>query len=215
MSTRRQQSLAKLGPAFKVAPSLPLRDGALRPIEQIARRLMALDALFTWASDMTVAHEERLRRYAEPNVDWLTDSERAIWALARPAAQRHIDTIGWRLENMWPLAWILGLELEPGFDGAMIDGPKIRAMYQFLPKTTETVADFLARAKPRDEAVVLDLADVFYCAHNAARSAQLGGQTVPAGWHPVASGGVIHERRHALWWATSPGVAWDDTNLST
>ncbi len=48
-----------------------------------------------------------------------------------------------------------------------------------------------------------------------ARSASLGGKTVPKGFHPIAGTGVIHERRHALTWATSPRVKWDDTDLST
>jgi hypothetical protein len=47
--------------------------------------------------------------------------------------------------------------------------------------------------------------------HNAVRSAQLGEDTVPEGFHPIANGGVIHERRHALTWAISPGVSWEKT----
>ena len=57
--------------------------------------------------------------------------------------------------------------------------------------------------------------DLFYCAHDAVRSAQLGGATVPIGFHPIDDGGGIHERRHALTWALSPGTDWDDTDLST
>jgi hypothetical protein len=39
--------------------------------------------------------------------------------------------------------------------------------------------------------------------------------TVPADFDPIANGGVIHERRHALTWALAPGVSWDDIDLST
>jgi hypothetical protein len=75
---------------------------------------------------------------------------------------------------------------------------------------------FAAKGKlAREPNEVLDLEDLFYCAHNAGRSAQLGGKTVPKGFHPIAGTGVIHERRHALTWATSPRVKWDDTDLST
>lgn len=38
---------------------------------------------------------------------------------------------------------------------------------------------------------------------------------VPQGFHPVADGGTIHERRHSLTSVLSPGVAWEDTDLST
>ena len=60
--------------------------------------------------------------------------------------------------------------------------------------------------------------DLFYCVHNAVRSAQLAMHEenddavgiVPEGFDPIANGGVIHERRHALTWALSPGVDWDE-----
>lgn len=73
----------------------------------------------------------------------------------------------------------------------------------------------VARCTPRKDAEVDALEDLFYCAHNAVRSAQLGHDTVPPGFHAVVDGGVVHERRHALPWALSLGVAWDDTDLST
>ena len=47
------------------------------------------------------------------------------------------------------------------------------------------------------------------------RSAQLGSDTVPEGFHPVGDGGTVHERRHALTWILSAGVDWDETDLST
>src|SRR5688500_2396679 len=77
---------------FRVASSLPPSDrDALRPVEEIAARLMALDALFTWVvydEDETPA--AKLRRYVERNhlERSLTRAERAIFKLARPAARR-------------------------------------------------------------------------------------------------------------------------------
>lgn len=220
MSAIRDQSLARLKKAgFRVSPSLPIaRTGAsLRPLEEIAARLMALDAVFTWVSQLQV-ETKKLKGYVARNelVSWMTPSERAIWKTARKAANvRHVDEIGWRLENMWPLAWILGFDPAPAPDGEMIDGDTIRAMFGFMPKTTERIADLLGARAPRAAATVLAMEDLFYCAHNAARSAQLGDKTVPKGFHPIAGGGVIHERRHALTWATSPGVDWEETDLST
>jgi hypothetical protein len=201
--TRREKSLAtlkKLG--FKVAGSLPTKreNEKLRPALQIVERFLALQALFLW-----VAGSEDMKRIDVKRS--LTPEERAIYALPRAKAKSlHQGTIGWRLENMWPLAWILGFEPRPPASGEMIDGKTIRAMlFDFEPK----------KDKVRSEADVLDLEDLFYCAHNAGRSAQLGGKTVPKGFDPIAGTGVIHERRHALTWATSPRVKWDDTDLST
>jgi hypothetical protein len=68
------------------------------------------------------------------------------------------------LENLWPLAWVLGFPDAPGFADGMIQGPTPPSRPPF---------------------------------------------------HPVFDGGVVHERRHALTWALSPGVSWDETDLST
>jgi hypothetical protein len=146
----------------------------------------------------------------------MAPEELAIWRSPRAAARSHQGAIGWRLENMWPLAWALGFEPAPTVDGAMI-GDEITAplFRDFMPKMADGLAALVARASPRSFAEVEALEDLFYCAHNAARSIQLGQLPAPAGWHPKASGGVIHERRHALTWCVSSGETWDDVDLST
>jgi hypothetical protein len=188
----------------------------LRPVDDIARRLLALDALFTWVSQPRV-DPGRVRAYATRNHlrAAMTPDERALFDASREQAAHAQGTVGWRLENMWPLAWALGFALVPDVGGAMIDGDVIRALGEFLPNFDQSTDDLLARARPRSAAEVCDLEDLFYCAHNAVRSAQLGHDTVPRGFDPTVQGGVVHERRHALTWMISPGVDWDDTDLST
>ena len=86
----------------------------------------------------------------------------------------------------------------------------------FLPGLDASIDDLMERVRPRSEQEVVELEDLFYCAHNAVRSAQTGSKTsVPADFHPVFDGGAIHERRHSLTWAISPDVDWDETDLST
>jgi len=192
--------------------------GLRSPLE-IASRLCALDALFVWVVEEE-AHvpEAGLRSYVERSAldASMTPEERAIWESPRAAARRHQSSIGWRLENEWSLAWALGFERNPDASGEMIDRETSRALVlDFLPKHTSDVEAFLGRVSPRSEDEIDALEDLFYCAHNAARSAQLGGATVPSDFHPIAGGGVICERRHALLWCLSPGVAWDDVELST
>ncbi len=193
-------TLAKLG--FVVSKSLPTKrekKSAVRPAREIAARFIALRELFMWVAS------QNPRKRANVNAA-LTPSERKIYALSRPKARAHQDTIGWRLENMWPLAWIMGFDEAPPPSGEMIQTKTIRRlMLEFEP----------AKKIARSEDDVLALEDLFYCAHNAGRSAQLGGKTVPKGFDPIAGTGVIHERRHALTWATSPRTAWDKTDLST
>ena len=221
--TVREKNLALLkGRGFQVAGSLPTvrSDGPvrLRPLPEIVGRAAALKALFVWISaPEEAAPAELVAGFINRNKirDHLTDEERQMADLPRAAAhEQHTGTIGWRLENMWPLAWVLGFGLIPAV-GGMIDDERIGSLLQFLPRFDSSVADFAKTCKPRPVTEVDALEDLFYCAHNAVRSAQLGGNTVPKGFHPVVDGGVVHERRHALTWVLSPGVAWDDTDLST
>lgn len=107
---------------------------------------------------------------------------------------------------MWALAWVLGFETEPALSG-QIQGDLARELvFQFADRS-----DYKMRGA--DEVRAKE--DLFYCAHNAVRSGQLGRDTLPEGFHPTEDGGGIHERRHGLSWCLSPGVSWDETDLST
>jgi hypothetical protein len=218
----RATNLERLTDAgFKAAPMLPLRDPSsrLRPVEEVAARAAALVALFFWVSapvDRLPDADLRARIKRDALLEALTDGERAIVKLPRARARREkVDTIGWRLENIWSLAWVLGYAEEPSFDRTMIGDDTIGNMLEFLAGKLG-VAALLGRVTPRASDDVVALEDLSYCAHNAARSAQLGSKTAaPRSFNPIAGCGVVHERRHALTWATSPGTAWDDTDLST
>jgi hypothetical protein len=212
--------LAGLG--FQPASSLPLPDLNLRVRnpQEVCARLMALQAVCAWVM-MTVeeAGTDALQVYIARNGlrAAMTQSEAAIIDLPREQARAmHANTIGWRMENMWPLAWILGFAQPPQLDAEQINREIISAMFlDFLPGWAGNVADFAQRAALRPDSEVVSMEYKFYCAHNAVRSAQMGGATVPAGFDPVAHGGAVHERRHALTWALAPADSWDDTDLST
>jgi hypothetical protein len=229
---RNLRSLKERG--FLVAPSLPERgveDSAiLRPIDEIAGRLAALNAVFGYAAAPeeavpTRALEQHIK--AADLTQHMTPSEREIVETPRnQAGQAHGDKVGWRTENAIALAWILGHDCDLSPDGTMLGGNEIEPMVtQWPPIDSAKFAAWKSALRPRPIEEVAAMEELFYCAHNAARSAQVEMMkaqgkpvrfsTVPAGFDPVVGGGVIHERRHALTWAVSPGVAWDDTDLST
>ena len=117
---------------------------------------------------------------------------------------------------MWALAWILGFEPEPPFyQGQLPQNVTDSMIFDFLPSLDATTAEFVATVAARTPQEVSRLEDIYYCTHNAVRSAQMGEDGVPREFHPVRDGGAIHERRHALSWALSPGTDWDETDLST
>lgn len=207
---------------FKPANSLPLPDidVSIRPAHEVAARLMALNALFAWVAfpEASVA-SDRVQKYIDRNGlrDWMTEEENEIVDMPRTDAHdSHVNNIGWRLENMWALAWVLGFEPEPDLEAAQIGDDITQPMIkEFLLGLDSTIDAWVANSTPRSAADVIAMEYRFYCAHNAVRSAQLGGDTVPAGFHPVIHGGAVHERRHALSWCIAPDVAWDETDLST
>lgn len=160
----------------------------LRDPDEIAARFLALNLLFTWvvAGEDEVPAEEITTMLEEHGLnDFLTDDERASFDQSRDEA--HDDgreTIGWKLENMWPLAWALGFEREPSTDGEMIDEATTQAML------FEFAARLLAEApRPRSAEEVARLADAF--------------QEAPPN-------DVIAERLHALVWCLSPETDWDE-----
>ncbi len=218
----RVRNLSKLKIlGFQVANNLPLwTKTTLRPVKEIAVRLMALDAVYTWAYAIEEkASSERLRAYANRNglFDAMTEEDREVFQMPRTQAQRDFgETVGWCLENTWPLAWALGFGSEPLLSSELIpDAIANSLIMQFMPKLDATLEDFLDKAQLREAAKVVALHDLYYCAHNAVRSAQLGRDTVPAKFDVLVGGRMVQERRHALTWILSPGVAWDDADLST
>ncbi len=231
----REQNLRVLKQrGFLVAPSLPERgveDAAvLRPIDEIAGRLAALNAVFAYAAAPETAVPSRpLLQLIKAGglAAHMTPTEREIIALTRKeAGDEHGGTVGWRTENAFALAWILGHDRDLTPDGTMLGGEQIKVLAtQWPPIDGAKFAAWKAALRPRPIEEIAAMEDLFYCAHNAARSAQVEMMeakgkpvrfnTVPRGFDPVAGAGVIYERRHALTWAVSPGVAWDDTDLST
>lgn len=221
----RESSLEQLvSQGFQVSPGLPLwthwtlEPIRLRPTLEIVQRLMASEIITSYLWSMN-APEEELRNYIQRSdlQSAMTPFELDIINSPREeAAEAHRDNDGWRQENQWALAWILGFGQEIGVHDGPITGDVCGPLVQeFMPKLSQTDQDFLDAVTPRPLSEVAAKFDLFYAAHNAVRSAQQGAETVPEGFDPVFDGGVLHEKRHALTWAVSPGVDWDDTDLST
>lgn len=219
MTDKRRETLRIcIESGFKPSNALPtdLRR-IMRPASEIANRLHAIKVLVLW---LMVPEEnlpsEIITKFVELNdlEGSLTEEELDILRSSRDDEENR-NAIGWKFENAWPLAWFFGYN-EPEITGAMMTG---EAMNEILVKHTcqlnEKISEWLVQQKPLSESDVMKMEDLFYCLHNAVRSAQMGRATVPEHFDPMLNGGVIHERRHALTWMLSAGTEWDDTDLST
>ena len=219
MANKRLENVAICHEAgFKPASSLPTEfDRQLRPSIEIANRLNAIKSLVLWLMvPQENLQDEKILDFIDQNnlKDFMTNEEETILNLSRDDEEAR-NSIGWKFENAWPLAWYFGYR-EPGIRGEMMSGEQ---MQEILMKYTcpleERIEEWVRDKKTVSKESVIQKEDLFYCLHNAVRSAQLGGNTVPTGFNPIGNGGVIHERRHSLTWMLSKGVDWEETDLST
>lgn len=215
---RLENIMACLDAGFRPASSLPTDlERELRPTIEIAKRLNAIKALVLWF----MVPEDQLEsapilQFMDDNGlrEYMDEGEIEMLKAARDDEEAR-NSIGWKFENAWPLAWYFGYE-EPDIMGQMMEGEQMQEiLHDFTCPLDEKIEDWIVDRETLPEDELMQMEDLFYCLHNAVRSAQIGGKTVPNGFHPVLNGGVIHERRHALTWMVSKGISWDDTDLST
>ncbi|MEP2059863.1 MAG: DUF4272 domain-containing protein [Maribacter litoralis] len=203
---------------FRPATSLPTEfDRQLRPTIDIAKRLNAIKALVLW---LMVPEEnlgkDRIQNFIDQNdlIKFMDEDEKEMLNVARDDEQAR-NAIGWKFENAWSLAWYFGYK-EPEITGQMMSGEQMQEILQnFSCPLDENIEDWIKDKSTLSEEELIQKEDLFYCLHNAVRSAQLGNETVPNSFDPMGNGGVIHERRHSLTWMLSKGISWEETDLST
>lgn len=208
---------------FHWAKSLPSkRDLELRPPYEVAQRLAAIAVVGTWVcANEAQAPWGVVAPWADVHGLWAFASRRERAMLDTPRATANEDClgdIGWSFEGAWSLAWLLGFEDCPLEEFGMMSGDRVTAVAAYGPKvdTDPDLRAWSASHPIRDEEVAIQFEDALYCLHNAGRSAATGAlDAVPDWFHPIRDTGAIQERRHGLSWALSPGVEWDDVDLST
>lgn len=203
---------------FTPARSLPTElNRKIRPSIEIALRLHAIKGLVLW---LMVPQEnlpdKKILNFIDQNQlrDFMTEEEIIILNSSRDDEEIR-NSIGWKFENAWPLAWYFGY-VEPEISGQMMSGEQMQdILMNHTCSLDENVKDWINKQELISEKSLVQKEDLFYCLHNAVRSAQLGKETVPNGFDPIGNGGVIHERRHSLTWMLSKDTKWEDTDLST
>lgn len=203
---------------FKPSSSLPtVFSKKLRPPIEIANRLHAIKALVLWllVPEENLPNEKILNFIDRNNLeDYMSDAEKNILSLSRIDEEGR-NAIGWKFENAWPLAWYFGYK-EPDVYGHMMSGDDMQdILMNYTCQLSENISDWVKHKNTISEEDITKKEDLFYCLQNAARSAQMGGNTVPPNFNPISNGGVIHERRHSLTWMLSKDISWEDTDLST
>ena len=219
MTNERLENISTcLSAGFKPSSSLPTELGRQpRPKIEIAKRLNAITSIILWllSTEEDISSEEIINFVATNELDlFLTTDEKQIFSASREDEELQ-NMIGWKFENAWPLAWYLGYTF-PDITGEMMTGEQMQQIiYNYTCPLNEKIEDWIKTIDTVTTEDLMKTEDLFYCLHNAVRSSQMGSQTVPLTFDPVANGGVIHERRHSLTWMLSEGIKWEETDLST
>jgi hypothetical protein len=129
----------------------------------------------------------------------------------------------WRLESIWALLWALGDIEHLEWPRSMCDVPRLAK----LLKPRENDRQFIAQAKLRSGAEILDAADLIMRINWAIRQSWINHEPIPedldgsgsAKRLPVrecAAVGVVEERHHALNWLIGFDRApWDTVDTPT
>lgn len=216
--TRLENVSICLNAGFKPASTLPtMFERKLRPTIDIAKRLNGIKALVLWllVPEDELPNEKILNFVANNALeDLMTEDEKEILKASRGDKELR-NAIGWKFENAWSLAWYFGYR-EPDIYGEMMTGEQMKEILRdYSCPLTDQLESWIESREVVSEQSLIEMEDLFYCLHNAVRSAQLGKNTVPVGFDAMVNGGVIHERRHALTWMLSDGIEWNETDLST
>lgn len=181
----------------------------LRPQSEIVRRLMAAHATLAWVcAPDEIVPPPVIKSYVKDNaLKRQSFSKReAHWiGTARREVRQEMSIAGWITENIWSLAWILGhAPTVCPCEQQMPQSIMVDIRDNFLRQFDRSFDDLMEASSLQPLELIVTLEDFLYCIHNGFRNMQ-----------DVERAGLIQERRQSLTWALSPGVNWDDTDVST
>jgi hypothetical protein len=214
----RAESLDFLEPlGFFLPNTLPLPNikRELRPKGEIVGRAMAMQTLFLYVA---LSEEQEtsiaLQDHAARNhlVSYWTAEERLVFALPRAeATAQYQASVGWLLEGLWSIAWVLGYSKKPTLDTEEIASEITQDIFlTFLPEVGTLLDDFFHSVTPHHVDEIITLEDRFFCARHAFSLSKQGGESSPKAFQSSFYGSIIAERQQALQWCLSPGKAWGE-----
>ncbi len=192
----------------------------LREPAEVARRALVLLAVTILADG---GPREEVLKIIEDRDLWphVSPKERAFLE-AEPTDPDQARRFLWHLERLWVLAWALG-EVELGWPTGFCDVPRLTR----LLSEHATDPNYVANARLRPKAEILDAEQLTMLIHWAIRDAYIHKRPAPANldWSsdapmvPVtqsAAVGVVAERHHALnWLVRFMDADWDDVDTPT
>lgn len=182
-------------------------EAQIRTGREIAERVLIL----TYLNYFSEVPEERTEvvNFLKENLLWdkVSPDEKQLFLKDELTEQETIN-ISWRSEAIWLLLWSINKvdKLSLPIDHVIVDEIMAR-----LPGLFEDPREFIQNATTRPTTEILDVSDLIYRLHWAARDADLNNQQAPAN----LSLSVIIERHYAMNWVTYYAEGWDDITTDT
>lgn len=190
---------------------LPLVDEEnevrIRTAGEIAERILIL----VYLSYISEVPEERdtVIDFLKTNLLWdkVSPDEKVLFE-KEELTEKELINISWRSEAIWLLLWVINkvdrLELP-------IEQVDINEIVSRLPEFLTPPAEFTSTAVLRPASQILDILDLTYRLHWAARNANLKKEAMPANLDLS----IIMERHYAINWVTFYADEWDDITTDT
>ena len=179
----------------------------IRTAQEIAERILIIVYL-AYISEVP-DERENVIDFLKANSLWdkVSADEKELYQ-KEELTDQEIVNISWRSESVWLLLWTINKvdKLELPTQQVIINEIVSR-----LPKFLTDPKEFIETAIIRPTTEILDISDLTYRLHWAARNADLNGQTTPAN----LSLSIIMERHYAINWVTYYADEWDEVTTDT
>lgn len=182
-------------------------EAVLRTGPEIAERILILTYL-NYVSEVPGGASEVIA-FLKTNDLWdkVSPDEKELFQKEKLTRQEEIN-ISWRTEAIWLLLWTIHKVEELALPTQEIEPNDI---LERLPEFLSDPTDFINEVTLRPTSAILDMSDLIYRLHWAARNADLNGEPMPAS----LNSSVIMERHYAINWLTYYADEWDDITLDT
>lgn len=179
----------------------------IRTGQAIAERILVLVYL-AYISEVP-DQRETVIDFIKTNLLWekISPDEKVLFQKSDLTAQES-SNISWRSEAVWLLLWSINKVEKLALPTEQIE---INEIVSRLPKFLTDPTAFIKTAKVRPASEILDISDLMYRLHWAARNAQLNNQPMPANLDLS----IVMERHYAINWVTFYAEAWDEITTDT
>jgi hypothetical protein len=205
---QNEKCLKSLGIPF--IDHLPLieeeHEVRVRTSQEIAKRILVLTYLNYVAEEPE--DREKVVDFLKVQELWDSVSRDETKLFKKRLTDKDKINISWRSEAIWILLWTINkvdnLDLP-------IEEIEVSTILDLLPDFLTDTYEFVEKSTLRTVSEILDISDLTYRLHWAAREAYSNKEEIPGN----LNSSILQERHYAINWATYYGEDWDEITTDT